>query len=250
MIMIIIIILKIILIMIIIWAGGSEDQLGPCGDDDQGENPGLWDFHIPRKVRFQIKFKKNMLNMISQESVSLVWSSFCSAPNWEPQVYSTIWKELKHKESCSIHSCHISGPLIIKNLILIRKWSSRTTWQSDCLNIIIMIRIYIIVIIIIMIRTSSIRFRHPRPIDSWEGVKETKNLPNSCIQVAQCSTSTFLCNISLMSGLWNFIQLGNLLAIRLHLLASCPTRSPQSQYPIRETWYGIVLGICQHSTNQ
>ena len=34
-----------------------------------------------------------------------------------------------------------------------------------------------------MIRTSSNRFRHPRPIDSWEGVKETKNLPNSCIQV-------------------------------------------------------------------
>ena len=27
------------------------------------------------------------------------------------------------------------------------------------------------------------RFRHPRPIDSWEGVKETKQLPNSCIQV-------------------------------------------------------------------
>ena len=36
------------------------------------------------------------MNMISQESVSLVWSSFCSAANWEPQVYSTIWNILKH----------------------------------------------------------------------------------------------------------------------------------------------------------
>ena len=27
------------------------------------------------------------------------------------------------------------------------------------------------------------RFRHPRPIDSWEGLRETKQLPNSCIQV-------------------------------------------------------------------
>ena len=45
--------------------------------------------------------------MISQESVSLVWSSFCSAANWEPQVYSTIWNELKHKESgfiCMLNS--------------------------------------------------------------------------------------------------------------------------------------------------
>ena len=30
---------------------------------------------------------------------------------------------------------------------------------------------------------DDIRFRHPRPIDSWEGIKETKKLPNSCIQV-------------------------------------------------------------------
>jgi len=30
---------------------------------------------------------------------------------------------------------------------------------------------------------GNLRFRHPRPIDSWEGVKETKQLPNSCIQI-------------------------------------------------------------------
>jgi len=30
---------------------------------------------------------------------------------------------------------------------------------------------------------GNLRFRHPRPIDMWEGVKETKQLPNSCIQI-------------------------------------------------------------------
>ena len=44
------------LIIEIIWSGGSENQLRPCGDDDQGENPGLWDFDIPRKVRLQWDF--------------------------------------------------------------------------------------------------------------------------------------------------------------------------------------------------
>ena len=51
----------------------------------------------------------NMLNMNSQESVCLVWSSFCSAAYWEPQVYSKIWNVLNHKESCFIHSCHNFG---------------------------------------------------------------------------------------------------------------------------------------------
>ena len=51
------------LIIEIIWSGGSENQLGACGDDDQGENPGLWDFDIPRKVRIQWDFilKQNLV---------------------------------------------------------------------------------------------------------------------------------------------------------------------------------------------
>ena len=113
--------------------------------------------------------------MISQESVSLVWSSFCSAAYWEPQVYSTIWNVLNHKESCFIQYSFLSQFWFTddqefdfdQKMIITDNY-----WQSDCL------RIY------------SIRFRHPRPIDSWEGVKETKNLPNSCIQVAQCPSPT------------------------------------------------------------
>ena len=30
---------------------------------------------------------------------------------------------------------------------------------------------------------GNLRFRHPRPIDPWEGVKQTTRLPNSCVQV-------------------------------------------------------------------
>lgn len=30
---------------------------------------------------------------------------------------------------------------------------------------------------------DSLRFRHPRPIKSWSGIKETKDLPNSCPQI-------------------------------------------------------------------
>ncbi len=31
---------------------------------------------------------------------------------------------------------------------------------------------------------GNLRFRHPRPIDPWEGIKETTKKPNSCIQVS------------------------------------------------------------------
>ena len=30
---------------------------------------------------------------------------------------------------------------------------------------------------------GDLRFRHPRPLDSWTGIKETVNLPNTCIQI-------------------------------------------------------------------
>ncbi len=30
---------------------------------------------------------------------------------------------------------------------------------------------------------DNLRFRHPRPMDKWEGVKETTKLPNSCVQI-------------------------------------------------------------------
>ena len=30
---------------------------------------------------------------------------------------------------------------------------------------------------------GNLRFRHPRPIDPWEGVKQTTKLPNSCVQI-------------------------------------------------------------------
>ena len=30
---------------------------------------------------------------------------------------------------------------------------------------------------------GSLRFRHPRPADKWEGVKQTREQPNSCVQV-------------------------------------------------------------------
>ena len=30
---------------------------------------------------------------------------------------------------------------------------------------------------------GNLRFRHPRPIDHWEGVKQTTKLPNSCVQI-------------------------------------------------------------------
>ena len=92
---------------------------------------------------------------------------------------SGLFNNLEHFKTCFIHSRHWSTD----------EWRSRVWfWSENDHNVIIMIRI------------SSTRFRHPRPIDSWEGVKETKNLPNSCIQVAQCATNTFLCNISFMSG--------------------------------------------------
>ena len=34
-----------------------------------------------------------------------------------------------------------------------------------------------------------LRFRHPRPIDQWEGVKQTTRLPNTCIQIKVVSKS-------------------------------------------------------------
>ena len=30
---------------------------------------------------------------------------------------------------------------------------------------------------------GNLRFRHPKPIDHWEGVKQTTKLPNSCVQI-------------------------------------------------------------------
>ena len=30
---------------------------------------------------------------------------------------------------------------------------------------------------------GNLRFRHPRPMDKWEGIKETTKLPNSCVQI-------------------------------------------------------------------
>jgi acetylcholinesterase len=30
---------------------------------------------------------------------------------------------------------------------------------------------------------GNLRFRHPRPIDRWEGIKETTKWPNSCVQI-------------------------------------------------------------------
>ena len=30
---------------------------------------------------------------------------------------------------------------------------------------------------------GNLRFRHPRPADKWEGVKQTREQPNSCVQV-------------------------------------------------------------------
>ena len=30
---------------------------------------------------------------------------------------------------------------------------------------------------------ENLRFRHPRPIDSWDSVKQTMKLPNSCVQI-------------------------------------------------------------------
>ena len=30
---------------------------------------------------------------------------------------------------------------------------------------------------------GNLRFRHPRPIDSWDSVKQTMKLPNSCVQI-------------------------------------------------------------------
>ena len=31
---------------------------------------------------------------------------------------------------------------------------------------------------------GNLRFRHPRPIDKWAGIKETTKKPNSCMQVS------------------------------------------------------------------
>ena len=30
---------------------------------------------------------------------------------------------------------------------------------------------------------GRLRYRHPKPIDKWQGIKETVNLPNSCVQI-------------------------------------------------------------------
>ena len=34
-----------------------------------------------------------------------------------------------------------------------------------------------------MVYACCLRFRHPRPIDKWDGVKQTTRLPNSCVQI-------------------------------------------------------------------
>ena len=34
-----------------------------------------------------------------------------------------------------------------------------------------------------------LRFRHPRPIDQWEGIKQTTRLPNTCVQIKVVSKS-------------------------------------------------------------
>ena len=30
---------------------------------------------------------------------------------------------------------------------------------------------------------GNLRFRHPRPVDAWEGIKETTKKPNACVQI-------------------------------------------------------------------
>ena len=30
---------------------------------------------------------------------------------------------------------------------------------------------------------GDLRFRHPRPIDPWDGIKDTTKKPNTCVQV-------------------------------------------------------------------
>lgn len=34
-----------------------------------------------------------------------------------------------------------------------------------------------------MISAGNLRFRHPRPVDSWQGVLNATTLPNSCVQI-------------------------------------------------------------------
>jgi acetylcholinesterase len=45
---------------------------------------------------------------------------------------------------------------------------------------------------------DSLRFRHPRPVKTWSGIKETTDLPNSCPQIID----TFFPDFP-GAGMWN-----------------------------------------------
>eukprot|EP00095_Tigriopus_kingsejongensis_P006002 maker-scaffold505_size153196-snap-gene-0.26 protein:Tk06002 transcript:maker-scaffold505_size153196-snap-gene-0.26-mRNA-1 annotation:"ace1 type acetylcholinesterase" len=45
---------------------------------------------------------------------------------------------------------------------------------------------------------GNLRFRHPRPIDAWPGIKETTKLPNSCVQIYDTAFPGFF-----GSEMWN-----------------------------------------------
>ena len=42
-----------------------------------------------------------------------------------------------------------------------------------------------------------LRFRHPRPIDQWEGIKQTTRLPNTCVQIKVESQNQFMLKIQI-----------------------------------------------------
>ena len=39
---------------------------------------------------------------------------------------------------------------------------------------------------------GNLRFRHPRPMDKWKGIKETTKLPNTCVQIYDTAFPGFL----------------------------------------------------------
>ena len=53
---------------------------------------------------------------------------------------------------------------------------------------------------------GNLRFRHPRPIDSWDSVKQTMKLPNSCVQIKDTmwpgfeGSEAWNCNTPLSEG--------------------------------------------------
>ena len=87
-------------------------------------------------------------HIFSQDGFSLVWGPICPTTYWKPSVCYQIDKDDDGDDN------HDSFDHINDN----------NDGFDDNSN-------------------DDDRFRHPRPIDSWEGVKETKQLPNSCIQV-------------------------------------------------------------------